>query len=70
MRVYCEVDVVRHMVSCKVTTYGCILLPILDMLGGGSCHGVKVLVEYCSQKKLQRKHEKYHTFCTLGNVLR
>ena len=39
-----------------------VLLHILDMLGGGSCHGVKVLVEYCSQKKLQRKHEKYHKF--------
>ena len=47
-----------------------VLLHILDMLGGGSCNGVKVLVEYCSQKKLKRKSEKYHTFFMLGNVLR
>ena len=38
-----------------------VLLHIWDMLGGGSCHGVKVSLEYCAQKKLQRKHEKYHT---------
>ena len=43
---------------------------MLNKLGGGSCHGVKVLVEYCSQKKLKRKSEKYHTFFMLGNVLR
>ena len=47
-----------------------VLLHILDMLGGVSCHGVKVLVEYCSQKKLQKKCEKYCTFFMLGNVLR
>ena len=47
-----------------------VVLHILDMLGGGSCHGVKVLMEYCSQKKLQGKCEKYHTFFMLGNVLR
>ena len=47
-----------------------ILLHTLDMLGGGSCNGVKVLVEHCSQKKLKRKSEKYHTFFILGNGLR
>ena len=39
-----------------------VLLHILDMLGGGSCSGVKVLVEYCLQKKLKQNGEKYHTF--------
>ena len=39
-----------------------VLLHILDMLGGGSCNDVKVLVEYCLQKTLKRKSEKYHTF--------
>ena len=47
-----------------------VLLHIWDMLGGGSCHGVKVSLEYCAQKKLQRKHEKYHTFFMLVNVFR
>ena len=47
-----------------------VLLHILDMLGGGSCNGEKVLVEYCLQKKLKRKSEKYYTFFMLGNVLR
>ena len=42
----------------------------LDILGDGSCNGVKVLVEYCLQKKLKRKSEKYHTFFMLGNDLR
>ena len=46
-----------------------VLLHIWDMLGGGSCHGVKVSLEYCAQKKLQRKHEKYHTCFMLCNVL-
>ena len=41
-----------------------------DMLGDVSCNGVKVLVEHCSQKKLQRKSEKYHTFSMLDNGLR
>ena len=41
-----------------------------DMLGGGSFNGVKVLMEYCSQKKLKRKSEKYQTFFMLGNGLR
>ena len=47
-----------------------VLLCALDMLGGGSCNAVKVLVEYCLQKKLKRKSEKYHTFFMLGNGLR
>ena len=46
-----------------------VLLHILDMLGGDSCHGVKVFMEYCSQKKLQRKCEKYHTFFTLRQCI-
>ena len=47
-----------------------VLLHILDMLGGGSCNGVKVLVEYCLQNKLKMKSEKYHIFFMLGNILR
>ena len=43
------------------------LLHTLDMLDGGSSNGVKVLMEYCLQKKLKRKSEKYHTFFMLGN---
>ena len=45
-------------------------LHTLDMLDGGSCNGMKVLVKYCLQKKLKRKSEKYHTFFMLGNGLR
>ena len=44
-----------------------VLLHTLDMLGSGSCNGVKVLVEYCLQKKLKSKSKKYHTFFMLGN---
>ena len=47
-----------------------ILLHISDMLGGGSCNGVKVLVEHCLQKKLKRKSEKYHTYFMLDIALR
>ena len=47
-----------------------VLLCTWDMLGGGSCNGVRVLVEYCLQKKLKKKSEKYHTFFMLGNGLR
>ena len=47
-----------------------VLMHILDMFSGGSCNGVKVLMEYCLQKKWQRKSEKYHTFVMLGNGLR
>ena len=47
-----------------------ILVHTSHTLGDVSCIGVKVLVEHCLQKKLQRKSEKYHTFFMLGNGLR
>ena len=36
------------------------------MLGGGSCHGVKVSLEYCAQTSCRGKCEKYHTFFMLA----
>ena len=32
-----------------------VLLHTLDMLGGGSCNGVKVLVEYCLPEKAEEE---------------